>query len=79
MKKSLLYFSFLIIVLNILIIGAGFITNIAFIDRFMGGLMTVGTDPIILIQGALLGVGLVVIPLKLSVVYLWISALFLQC
>ena len=52
MKKSLLYFSFLIIVLNILIIGVGFITNIAFIDRFMGGLITVGTDQITFILGA---------------------------
>ena len=77
MKKSLLYFSIIIIVSNILIIGVGFISNIAFIDRFMGGLMTVGTDPIILIQGALLGVGLVAKPLKLSLVYLWIITLFL--
>ena len=77
MKKSLLYFSILIIVSNILIIGVGFLSNIAFISRFMGGLMTVGTDPIILILGALLGAGLVAKPLKLSVVYLWISALFL--
>ena len=77
MKKPLLYFSILIIVSNILIIGVGFLSNIAFISRFMGGLMTVGTDPIILILGALLGAGLVAKPLKLSVVYLWISALFL--
>ena len=77
MKKPLLYFSILIIVSNILIIGVGFITNIAFIDRFMGGLITVGTDQIIFILGALLGAGLVAKPLKLSVVYLWISALFL--
>ena len=77
MKKSLLYFSILIIVSNILIIGIGFITNLAFIGTFMGGLMAVGTDPIILILGALLGAGIVAKPLKLSVVYLWISALFL--
>ena len=77
MIKSLLYFSILIIVSNILVIGVGFLTNIAFIRRFMGGLMTVGTDPIILMLGALLGAGLVAKPLKLSVVYLWIGALFL--
>ena len=77
MKKPLLYFSILIIVTNILIIGVGLITNIAFIGRFMGGLITVGTDLIILILGALLGAGLVAKPLKLSVVYLWIGALFL--
>jgi len=77
MKKSLLYFSFLIIVLNILIIGAGFITNMTFMCIFMDGLMGVGTDPIIFILGTLLGGGLVAKPLKLSVVYLWIGALFL--
>ena len=77
MKKPLLYFSILIIVTNILIIGVGLITNIAFIGRFMGGLITVGTDLIILILGALLGAGLVAKPLKLSVVYLWIGAIFL--
>ena len=77
MKKSLLYFSFLIIVLNILIIGAGFITNMTFMCIFMDDLMGVGTDPIIFILGTLLGGGLVAKPLKLSVVYLWIGALFL--
>ena len=77
MKKILLYFSILIIVINILIIGVGFITKITFIHTLMSNLMTVGTDPIILILGALLGAGLVAKPLKLSVVYLWIGALFL--
>ena len=68
MKKSLLYFSILIIVSNILITGVWFITNIAFMDSFMCGSMTVGTDLIILILGALLGAGLVAKPLKLSAV-----------
>ena len=77
MKKSLLYFSILIIGSNILIIGVGFVANITFIGTLMGGLMVVGTDPIILMLGAVLGVGLVAKPLKLSVVYLWIGALFL--
>ena len=77
MKKSLLYFSILIVVSNILIIGVGFIANIAFIGSFMGGLIAIGTDPIILILGVLLGSGLVAKPLKLSVVYLWIGAIFL--
>jgi len=39
--------------------------------------MAIGTDPIILILGALLGAGLVAKPFKLSVVYLWIGAMFL--
>ena len=77
MKKSLLYFSILIIVSNILLIGVGFLANIAFIGSFIVGLMTVGTDPIILILGALLGGGLAAKPLKFSVVYLLIGAIFL--
>ena len=75
--KTLLYFSILILSSNFLFFGVGFIANIAFISTFMGGLMAVGTDPIILILGALLGAGLVAKPLKFSVVYLWIGALFL--
>ena len=39
--------------------------------------MAVGTDPTILILGALLGAWLVVKPLKFSVVYLVIGAIFL--
>ena len=77
MKKSLLYFSILIIVSNILLIGVGFLANIAFIGSFIVGLMTVGTDPIILILGALLGAGLVAKPYKFSVIYLWLGAMFL--
>ena len=77
MIKSLLYFSILIIVINILIIGVGFITKITFIHTLMSNLMTVGTDPIILILGALLGAGLVTKPYKFSVIYLWLGAMFL--
>ena len=77
MKKSLLYFSILIIGLNILFFLIGFTNNISFVGTFMGGLLAVGTDPIILILGALLGAGLVVKPLKFSVVYLVIGAIFL--
>tara|TARA_B100000575_G_scaffold272887_1_gene255358 strand:- start:312 stop:686 length:375 start_codon:yes stop_codon:yes gene_type:complete len=77
MKKSLLYFSILIIGLNILFFLIGFTNNIGFVGTFMGGLLAVGTDPIILILGALIGAGLVVKPLKFSVVYLVIGAIFL--
>ena len=77
MKKSLLYFSILIIGLNILFFLIGFTNNIGFVGTFMGGLLAVGTDPIILILGALLGAWLVVKPLKFSVVYLVIGAIFL--
>jgi len=77
MNKPLLYFSYLIIVSNILILSVGCVANIAFIGSFLGGLMAIGTDPIILLLGALLGGGLVAKSFKLSVVYLWIGAMFL--
>ena len=77
MNKPLLYFSYLIIVSNIIILSAGYVANIAFISSFLGGLVAIGTDPIILIIGALLGAGLVAKPYKFSVIYLWIGAMFL--
>ena len=77
MNKALLYFSYLIIVANILILSIGYVANIAFIGSFLGGLMAIGTDPIILILGALLGAGLVAKPYKFSVIYLWLGAMFL--
>ena len=74
----LLYFSYLIIVANILILSVGYVANIVFIGSFLGGLMAIGTDdPIILILGALLGAGLVAKPYKFSVIYLWLGAMFL--
>ena len=57
--------------------SVGCVANIAFIGSFLGGLMAIGTDPIILLLGALLGGGLVAKSFKLSVVYLWIGAMFL--
>jgi hypothetical protein len=35
----LLYFSYLIIVVNILILSVGYVANIAFIGSFLGGLI----------------------------------------
>ena len=78
MNKPLLYFSYLIIVANILILSVGYVANIAFISTFLGGLIAIGTDPIILILGALLGAGLVAKPYKFSVIYLWLGAMFLN-
>ena len=77
MNKPLLYFSYLIIVANIIILSVSYVANIALIVSFLGGLMAIGNDPIILLLGALLGGGLVAKPYKLSVVYLWIGAMFL--
>jgi len=73
----LLYFSYLIIVANILILSVGFLANIAFIGLFLGSLMAIGTDTIILILGALLCAGLVAKPYKFSAIYLWLGAMFL--
>ena len=70
MNKPLLYFSHLIIVANILILSVGYVANITFIALFLDGLIAIGTDPIILILGALLGAGLVAKPYKFSVIYL---------
>ena len=77
MNKPLLNFSYLIIVANIIILSVCYVANIAFIGSFLGGLMAIGTDPIILILGALLGAGLVAKPYKFSVIYLWVGAMFL--
>jgi len=76
-KKSLLYFSILILVSNFLFFAVGILANIGFVGTFMGGLMAIGTDPIILMLGALLGAGLVVKPFRFSVIYLVIGAIFL--
>ena len=77
MKKSLLYFSILILVSNFLFFAVGILANISFVGTFMGGLMAIGTDPVILMLGALLGAGLVVKPFRFSVIYLVIGAIFL--
>ena len=77
MKKSLLYFSYIILISNLLFFLIGITNNIGFVGSFMDGLLAVGTDPIILMLGALLGAGLVVKPLKFSVIYLVIGAIFL--
>ena len=74
---GLLFFSYLIIVANILFFVVSILGNIGFVGSFIGGLMAIGTDPIILILGALLGAGLVTKPYKFSVIYLWLGAMFL--
>ena len=74
---GLLFFSYLIIVTNILFFVVSILGNIGFVGSFIGGLMAIGTDPIILILGALLGTGLVAKPYKFSVIYLWLGAMFL--
>ena len=73
----LLIFSYLIIITNLLFFGIGILNDIGFVGGLIGGLIAVGTDPVILLLGALLGAGLVAKPLKFSVVYLVIGAIFL--
>ena len=77
MNKSLLYFSVIILLSNLLFFLIGITNDVGFVGAFIGGLLAVGTDPIILMLGALLGTGLIIKPLKFSVVYLVIGAIFL--
>ena len=77
MNKPLLYFSYLIIVANFLFFLIGISNDIGVVGSFMGGLMAIGTDPVVLLLGALLGTGLVARSYKFSVIYLVIGAIFL--
>jgi len=74
MKKSLLYFSILILVSNFLFFGVGILANIGFVGGFMGGLMAIGTDPIIIMMGIIIGTGLVVKQSKFSILFFIIAA-----
>tara|TARA_R110000824_G_scaffold48758_2_gene137436 strand:+ start:94 stop:1197 length:1104 start_codon:yes stop_codon:yes gene_type:complete len=76
MRKSLIYFSYLIIVSNFLFFVVGISANIGFVGAFMGGLMAIGTDPIIIMMGIIIGTALVVQQSSFSVIYLWLAAMF---
>ena len=69
MKKSLLYFSILILVLNCLFLLIGFGNDAVEVAIFMGGLMAIGTDPVIIAMAILIGTALVVKQSSLSVIY----------
>ena len=69
MKKSLLYFSILILVLNCLFFLIGFGNDAVEVAIFMGGLMAIGTDPVIIVMAILIGTALVVKQSSLSVIY----------
>ena len=73
----LLLFSYLIIIANFLFFLIGISNNIGVVGGFMGGLAAIGTDPVVLLLGALLGTGLVARSYKFSVIYLVIGAIFL--
>ena len=65
----LLIFSYLIIIANFLFFLIGISNDIGVVGGFMGGLAAIGTDPVVLLLGALLGTGLVARSYKFSVIY----------
>ena len=69
MKKSLLYFSISILFLNCLFFLIGFGNDAEEVAIFMGGLMAIGTDPVIIVMAILIGTALVVKQSSLSVIY----------
>ena len=74
MRKSLIYFSYLIIVLNSLFFLIGFTNNIGAVGGIAGGLMAIGTDPIIIMMGIIIGTGLVVYQSRFSILYSILAA-----
>ena len=56
MKKLVLLFALPILIFNVLFIYIGYVANIAFVGSFAGGLMAIGTDPIIILIGIILGI-----------------------
>jgi hypothetical protein len=75
MKKSLLYFSILILVSNFLFFGVGIIADIGFVGGFMGGLMAIGTDPIIIVMAILIGTVLVNLQSRFIVIYFILASI----
>ena len=75
MNKPLLYFSYLIIVSNFLFFVVGISANIGFVGAFMGGLMAIGTDPIIIMMGIIIGTALVVHQSRFSILYFILAAI----
>ena len=74
MRSFVSKFALLILVSNILFIYVGFVANVGFVGSFAGGLMAIGTDPIIILIGVLLGVLTVFQQSKLSLIYLILGA-----
>ena len=71
---GLLIFSYLIIVLNSLFFLIGFTNNIGAVGGIAGGLMAIGTDPIIIMMGIIIGTGLVVYQSRFSILYSILAA-----
>ena len=51
MRNFVLIFALPILIFNMLFIYVGFVANIGFVGSFVGGLMAIGTDPIIVMIG----------------------------
>ena len=75
MNKSLLYFSILILVSNFLFFAVGILANIGFVGTFMGGLMAIGTDPIIIVISILIGTVLVNLQSRFLVIYFILASI----
>ena len=75
MKKSLLYFSILILVSNFIFFGVGIIADIGFVGGFMGGLMAIGTDPIIIVIAILIGTVLLNLQSRFIVIYFILASI----
>jgi hypothetical protein len=74
MRNFVLKFALPILICNVLFIYIGFVANIGFVGSFAGGLMAIGTDPIIIMIGVLLGVLTVFKQLNFSLIYLILGA-----
>lgn len=75
MKKSLLYFSILILVSNFLFFAVGILANIGFVGTFMGGLMAIGTDPIIILMSIVIGTVLINLQSRFLVIYFILASI----
>ena len=75
MRNFVLIFALPILIFNMLFIYVGFVANIGFVGSFVGGLMAIGTDPIIVMIGILLGIMLTVFKQSnFSLIYLILGA-----
>jgi len=70
----LLRFSYLIIVLNSLFFLIGFMNSIGAVGAIAGGLMAIGSDPVIIFYAIIIGAGLVVHQSRFSILYFILAA-----
>ena len=70
----LLRFSYLIIIANFLFFLIGFMNNIGAVGAIAGGLMAIGSDPVIIFYAIIIGAGLVVHQSRFSILYFILAA-----